>query len=182
MTIRVPSESFSSTMTALRALATEITSETNSSQEVTEEYTDLNSRLRNLEAGEQRYLDLLGRASTIPDILTVQDRLSAVRLEIEQVQGRLQLLGDLTDLATITAQLDIPPLPAEEAKTQTAENRGWAEEAWEDAWETSKDALETIGAASIIAGVILVWVVIPGTGLLLAWRLFAPKRREEPEA
>jgi len=176
----VPSESFSTTMTALRGLATEITSETNSSQDVTEEYTDLNARLRNLEAGEQRYLDLLGRAASIPDILTVQDRLSAVRLEIEQVQGRLQLLDDLTDLATITVQLDLPPLPAEEATT--AEDRGWAEEAWEDAWETSQDALETIGVAGITAGVILVWVLIPAAGLLLAWRLFGPKRKAEPEA
>ncbi len=181
MTVRVPSESFTSTMTALRGLASEITAETNSSQEVTEEYTDLNSRLRNLEAGEQRYLDLLGRASTIPDILTVQDRLSAVRLEIEQVQGRLQLLDDLTDLATITAQLDLPPLPAEETTAQASENRGWAEDAWENAWETSKDALETIGTAAITAGVILVWVLIPGAGLLLAWRMFAPKRKAEPE-
>ena len=182
MTVRVPSESFTSTMTALRGLATEITAETNTSQEVTEEYTDLNSRLRNLEAGEQRYLDLLGRATTIPDILTVQDRLSAVRLEIEQVQGRLQLLDDLTDLATITAQLELPPLPGEETTAQTAEDPGWAEDAWENAWETSKDALETIGAVAITTGVILVWVLIPGTLLLLAWRLFAPKRKAAPEA
>jgi hypothetical protein len=176
MTIRVPAESFTNTMTALRGLATEITAETNSSQEVTEEYTDLNSRLRNLEAGEQRYLDLLGRASTIPDILTVQDRLSAVRLEIEQVQGRLQLLDDLTDLATITAQLDLPPLPAEEATAQTAEDRGWAGEAWEDAWEASKDALETIGAAAITAGFILVWALVPLTALLLIWWLIGSRR------
>src|SRR5574341_492885 len=102
ITIRVPADAYPSIMTQLRALSKEVLSETSDASEVTEEYTDLQSRIRNLEATENQYLTLLTKAEQIPDILSVQDRLNQVRGEIEQAKGRLQVLDDLTALATIT--------------------------------------------------------------------------------
>ncbi len=168
--IRVPAERYADVVKALRGLG-DVKAESSNSQEVTEEYTDLEARLRNLEATEQRYLELLNRAEAIPDILTVQDRLGAVRLEIEQVQGRMKLLDDLTDLATITVNLSLPPIAVEAPAPET--EPGWAEEAWDDAWDKSQEVLETLGAVGIVAGVVLVWVLVPAVGLGIAWRVIS---------
>ncbi len=171
VTIRVPAEVYRSVMSQLRGIAEEVTSEISEASEVTEEYTDLQARLRNLEATEASYLELLTKAEEIPDILTVQDRINSVRLEIEQVQGRINLLDSLTDLATITVQLRLPVPLAEEPDS----GQGWAAEAWDAAWEGSQEVLEAMGTAAIVGGVVLVWIAIPGLAVLVVWRLFGPR-------
>ncbi len=173
VTIRVPAEAYGSVMGQLRGIAKEVKSEASEASEVTEEYTDLEARLRNLQGVEAQLLELLTKAGTIPDILTVQDRLNSVRLEMEQVQGRINLLDSLTDLATITVELAPPVAPAQEP----AGEQGWAQEAWENAWEASQDALEVMGTAAITAGVVLAWLAVPGLALLLGWRLLGPKKQ-----
>ena len=180
VTIRVPSEAYASVMNQLRGVAKEIDAESSNTSEVTEEYTDLESRLRTLEATELRYLELLTQADTIPDILTMEDRLNSVRFEIEQVSGRMNLLDDLTDLATITVRLDLPPVAGEELVVE--ESKSWAEEAWDEAWATSQDALEVAGTIGIVAGVTLIWLAIPAVLVLAGWRAFGPKRSDKGTA
>jgi hypothetical protein len=166
--IRVPAESYTAVMSDLRALG-DVKLESSTTSEVTEQYTDLEARLRNLQASEQQYLDLLGRAAEIPDIITVQDRLNAVRLEVEQVQGQLQLLDDLTDLATIDINISLPPLVVEIEPVEA--EAGWAQEAWENAWEKSQQILEIAGAVAITAGIVLIWILVPAILLGLGWRV-----------
>lgn len=105
ITIRVAAEHFETAMTALRDLAVEVTSETTSSQDVTEEYVDLNSRLKNAEATEQQYLILLEKATAIEDILKIYDGLSRIRGEIEQIKGRMQYLERTSDTSLIEVSL-----------------------------------------------------------------------------
>jgi hypothetical protein len=176
VTIRVPSEAYASVMNQLRGVATDVEAESSDTSEVTAEYTDLESRLRTLEATEGRYLELLTQAETIPDILTMEDRLNSVRFEIEQVVGRLTLLDDLSDLSTIAVRLDLPPLIAE---TTPTESTGWAREAWDEAWATSEDALEVVGTVGIAAAVTLLWLAIPGAIALAGWRLFSNRRTDK---
>ena len=178
VTIRVPAEVYGSVMSQLRGIAEEVRSEISEASEVTEEYTDLQARLRNLEATEVSYLELLTKAEAIPDILTVQDRINQVRLEIEQVQGRINLLDSLTDLATITVQLTLPLAPAEEPDG----GKGWAAEAWDAAWEGSQDAMVALGTVAIVGGVVLVWLAIPALVALAAWRRFGPRPPRGGEA
>ncbi len=177
ITVRVPAESYSSVMSALRSIVDDprdITSLTEDTSEVTEEYSDLQARQRNLEATETQYLELLSRAESISDVLLVQDRLNSVRLEIEQVTGRIQLLDDLTSMATITAFLTLPPLVVTPIEPET--EASWAREAWDDAWSASEDALETLGVAAITGGVVLVWLIVPGTLLLGGWWVVTSRR------
>ncbi|MCH8919983.1 MAG: DUF4349 domain-containing protein [Chloroflexi bacterium] len=178
VTIRVPAEVYASVMSQLRGIAEEVRSEISEASEVTEEYTDLQARLRNLEATEAGYLELLTKAEEISDILIVQDRINSVRLEIEQVQGRINLLDSLTDLATITVQLTLPVAPAEEPDG----GQGWAAEAWDVAWEGSQDAMVALGTMAIVGGVVLAWLAIPALVALAAWRLFGPRRSGGGEA
>lgn len=177
ITIRVPAESYASVMSTLRGIVDDprdITSLTEDTSEVTEEYSDLQARQRNLEATEGQYLELLSRAESISDVLLVQDRLNSVRLEIEQVQGRIQLLDDLTSMATITTFLSLPPLVG--LPVDPEPEQSWATEAWENAWNASEDVLEALGVGAITGGVVLVWLLIPGALLLGGWRVFTSRR------
>jgi hypothetical protein len=164
VTIRIPADAYSSVMKQLRGIATEVVSETSDASEVTEEYTDLEARLRNLNATEASYLTLLAQATAIPDILTVQDRLNSVRLEIEQVQGRINVLDDLTDLATITVRLNQPPA--------VVESRGWVQKAWEASLTVAEGAMMVGVTIAIFAGVSLLWVVPLVLVIAITWRLF----------
>ncbi len=92
ISFRVPAGRFDEAMAALRALAVDVTSETTNSQDVTEEYTDLGSQLKNLQATEQQLLTILAKAETVKDILDVQRELSNTRGQIEQTKGRMQYL------------------------------------------------------------------------------------------
>ena len=81
-----------------------------SGEDVTQEFTDLGSRLRNLEATEVELLALLTEVRQRPgaktsDILEVYEKLTQIRGEIEQIKGRMQFLSNLTSLATIQVEL-----------------------------------------------------------------------------
>jgi Domain of unknown function (DUF4349) len=173
VTVRVPADAYSAVMSQLRGIARDTVSETSDASEVTEEYTDLQARQRNLAATEARYIESLNRAATIDEILTVQDRLNQVRLEIEQVTGRINVLNNLTDFATITARLSLPP-----AIAQSGDNQNWAEEAWQASWETSQDAMVALGTLAIVSGVVMAWLAVPALVLFVIWRLFGRRITE----
>ena len=109
LTLRVPAAAFDRAMSALRALAEEVLAEQVTARDVTEEYTDLDARLRNLQAAETQLLTLVEQANTVDDLLKVEKRLSEVRGEIEQLQGRFNVLENRIALATIRVLLHAPP-------------------------------------------------------------------------
>ncbi|MFA5809502.1 MAG: DUF4349 domain-containing protein, partial [Thermoleophilia bacterium] len=106
ITIRVAStaDNFDRAQDAIDALGN-VKSRKISGQDVTEEYVDLQSRLRNYEAQEAQMLALMQRAQTIEEILSVQSRLSDVQSQIEQIKGRMKYMESRTDFATITVDM-----------------------------------------------------------------------------
>lgn len=92
-----------------KSLAAEILRDTVNSRDVTEEYADIDSQLRNLKATEEQYLLILTQAEDVEDVLAVQDRLRSVRGEIEVLQGRINLLDNQIGLSTLTVVLHAPP-------------------------------------------------------------------------
>jgi len=173
LTMRIPNDRYQEALMALRKLGT-VKQEQSSGTDVTGEYTDLESRLRNLRATEAQYLTLLTQATNINDILTVQDRINATRAEIEQIQGRLALLDNQTELATITVHL-FPP-----AVSLVDEDGGISNpaEAAERAFEASVEVLEriAIGAVAVVA---FSWWLVPLAGLgLFVWRKQRGARQE----
>ena len=118
--MRVPAQRFDEAMAQLKGLAERVQNEQVSSKDITEEFVDTDARLRNLRATEQRYLDLLARASSVEDILQIEQQLSSVRGQIEQLQGRLNFLQRSAELSTITVELRLP------AAAQTPPPSDWA--------------------------------------------------------
>jgi hypothetical protein len=167
VTIRVPAEVYANVLSQLRGLAETVDYEESQAADITEEFTDLQSRLRNLEATETQLLQLLGRAETITDILTVQDRLNIVRGEIEYVQGRLNLINDLTDLATITVHLRPVDGAVPSPDGGSDVNLG---ETISEAWDDSLAFLGSIAEGVLTVVVFAWWVPVVGVPAgAIAW-------------
>lgn len=131
MTLRIPAGQLTSVMTTIKGSVDEVVAESQSAQDVTEQFVDLEARLRNLEALEVELRALLEDVRKQPDadpvkLLTVFNELFSVRGQIEQIQGQINYLSDLTAMATLDVQvsqtpIDIPIVasawaPAEAAK------------------------------------------------------------------
>ena len=162
VTIQVPVEAFDDVMSRLRKLGTKVLSENTTSEDVTEEYTDLDSQLKNLQVQEEQLRVLMGRATNVDETLTVQRELGQVRGEIEKVQGRLNYLSRRTELSTITVTLapsGLVPTPEGWQPASTAER----------AWNASLVTLTQL-ADLVIAVVVYSWWLIPFL-LLGAWML-----------
>ena len=172
VSIQVPSDRYGEVLNRVRELGQRINSETSKSQDVTEQFTDLQSELRNLRATEERYLQLLGEARTIQDILTLEDRLRNVRGQIERIQGRINFLQHRAQLATITVEL-VPPAVG----FATSNALPQPVLAAQRAWAASLQFLS--GAASVVVAIVVFfWWLIPFViiGLFVA-RAFWRRRR-----
>jgi PKD repeat protein len=106
ISFRVLAEQFDATIAALHSMAVDVKSETTTGQDVTEEYTDLNAKLRNLEASEAQLLELMQKAGTVEEILEVQRELVSTREQIEIIKGRMQYLEQSANLALFTVTLE----------------------------------------------------------------------------
>lgn len=112
ITFRVPAERFEEALSGVEGLARKVLSRSVSGDDVTEEFVDLESRLRNLEATRDRLLDLLAKATRVEDALQVNQALTDVQGEIEQIQGRMKYLRQSAAFSTISADLQpVPPPP-----------------------------------------------------------------------
>ncbi len=111
LTLRVPADKLTSTLASIRAQAKRVESETIASEDVSQEFVDLQSQLRNLEATETELLELLKvarvRSKTAADVLEVHQQLTVIRGQIEQVRGRMTYLSQVTAMSAIA--LDIVP-------------------------------------------------------------------------
>lgn len=177
ITARVPSEKLTDTLDQLKKLALTVDSESLKGEDVTDQYTDLQSRLRNLEAAEQQYLDILTRAEKIDDVLAVQQRLTEIRGEIEQAKGRMDYLSKSAAFATITISLTPDTL------AQPISIGGWRPQG------TVRDAFMALVWALRALVTILIWTlicVLP-VGLILGVPLYfggrwARRRMRKPKA
>jgi hypothetical protein len=157
MTVQVPAAQFDAAISKLRALGLKVLNENVTTSDVTEEYTDLNSQLRNLQATESRILALVGRAEQINDILTLDRELRGIQGEIERIQGRLNFLGKRAEMSTITISLYPEAVVVEPAPTPA--------EAWDpvrianQAWDASLQLLANVGALVITVAVYLWWLL-----------------------
>lgn len=118
VSVRVPAEIFDEAMAYFKGLAEKVSYEATQGKDVTEEYVDLQSRLRNLEAAESQLLRIMERSGTIPDVLAVQRELTSTRNQIEQTKGRMQYLEQSAEMATISLNLalseELLPIPSAE--------------------------------------------------------------------
>ena len=105
ITVRVPSDRFDEALRQLKLLDGEVVTSNVDAKDVTDQFTDLQARLVAKQAEEQRYLQLFPQAKTVDETLKIDAALGNVRVQIEQLQGQLNLIKTRTEFSTITMSI-----------------------------------------------------------------------------
>lgn len=108
--IRVPAAQFDAALSEISAAAGSVTARKITGRDVTEEYIDLEARLRTQRALESQLLEIMKGADAVADAIAVQRELTNVRTEIERVEGRRRFLENQSSLSTISVTIQ-PPAP-----------------------------------------------------------------------
>ena len=98
--VRVPASQFNQVMEEVRAVGTRKIQEKVAGQDVTEEFMDLEARIKNQKALELQFIEIMKRAGKVDDALSVQRELAEVRTEIEKLEGRRRFLENQASLST----------------------------------------------------------------------------------
>jgi len=148
LTLRVPAEAFNDMMAALRDLALEVTQDSVGSEDVTQEYVDLESRLKALEVKAERLEELMDEAEDTEAVLAVYEELSETQIRIEETKGRMQYLERRSAMATITVTLTPDEL------SRPIEIVGWRPQG------TVKRAIEVLVETFQFLIEALIWIVL----------------------
>ncbi len=108
MTIRIPAEQFNAALDEIRQTSNRVIVETVKGEDVTEEFIDIEARLKTKKALEAQFLEIMKRANSVEDALNVQRELANVRGEVEQIEGRKRFLANQSSLSTIKITLQSP--------------------------------------------------------------------------
>ena len=170
LVLRVPAERFNDALRQLRALSdVEVLSSSVDSKDVTEQFVDLEARLRAKQAEEVRYLALLARAERIEDILRIDQSLAQVRTQIEQLTGQVNSIKTRTTFSTIS--LSIAPtgvLPPSDPKVY-------------DPTRTVERATLALGVMLRVVADLAIWTLVFGwIPLLVLGAAFGMQRMRRP--
>jgi hypothetical protein len=166
MTIRVQAPQFEALLDELMAESIYTNYKNVSAQDVTEEYVDIETRLKTKREVEERYRQILKEAKKVSDILEVEAKLGEIREEIETVEGRLKVLIDRVSYSTIELniyqKLDYQPEPQIGFFSHLTEAfvRGWR------------------GLVDVFIGLVQVWpfLIIWGVVMVFIYRRFMKKK------
>lgn len=168
-TIRVPVERFEEFVKSAKGLG-EVMRATTDSRDVSEEYYDVEARIRNKTKEEERLIALLEeRPGKLEDVIAIERELSRVREELERMQGRMRVLADMTSLTTV--ELSIVEIrnyqPAEAATLATQVRR---------TWDGSLASLVSAGKATLLTAVAVApW--LPLAAVVLGVPVFFARRK-----
>jgi hypothetical protein len=156
VTFRVPVDAFEPVLLELKGLGT-YRGEKSSTDDVTNQYIDLNAQLAAWRAQERVYLRLLDRARSVTDVIAVQNQLQQVQSNIERLQGQVNYLEDQSSFSTIVLQVSEPGAagPAGEPAGRLAR-----------AWATAVNGLGVM-AAAVLVGVVWLTPMVVVAGLVL---------------
>jgi hypothetical protein len=169
LTIRVPAGRFEQVRAEIRKLGLRVESEKIDAQDVSQQYVDQESNLRNLRAEEAQYLAILRQANTVKDMLAVSAQLSEVRGQIEQQQAEFNALSQQVDTVAFTISL----------RTES-EAQVWGLN-WRPAYQLKlamREGLESVATyATAMTSILfylpaaLLWLGTILAGVLGAWRV-----------
>ncbi len=103
--IRVPADNFEKLITFIENGQDEIKSKTIQTRDVTEEFIDIETRLTTKRDYLKRYKELLSKASSVKDILEIEENIKELQEEIESSEGRLKYLNDQVLYSTLIVEL-----------------------------------------------------------------------------
>ncbi|MGM8365029.1 DUF4349 domain-containing protein [Virgibacillus sp. W0181] len=156
MTVRIPEKHFQAFLNDAEEEAAEVLERSVTGQDVTEQYVDLESRLKSKRAVEERLLELMEGAEKTEDLLKISSELADVQEEIEVIVGKMNYLENQTDYSTVNIELyenqvKIPNVDGEKL----------------DTWEKTKKQLATSSNFILAAGSGLIIFIVGNLPVIL---------------
>ncbi len=189
MTIGVPADQFENVLRRLRGLAVRVIDETASGEDVTDQYVDLESQLKNLEATRDRIRSFLDQAKTVEEALKVNQQLTDIESQIEQTKGRMNYLSNRAAYSTITIAIepDLPPVTPTFTPSPTSTSTPWptyTPTPWQPG-KTFNQATEAVSETYKWMFEVLIWIVVVVLPVLLPfaligwilWKVSRPKKK-----
>jgi hypothetical protein len=178
--VQIPAPAYDETMNLLRKSVYKVESESSTSQDVTEEFVDTDAQVRNLKVTEAQLLDLMKKATSLNDTLTLQRELTNIRGEIERREGRLNFLSKKTAYSTISISISPKTAPPVAVKTQDWDFG----QVVDKAWAGSLKGLQGLATVSVNVAVYAIWLV-PLLALMFflivfSFRRLFPRRPQTP--
>ena len=176
--VRVPENQFGAALDQIRGLTKNLTEEKVTGQDVTEEFIDLEARIRTQKALEQQFLQIMRQTGKIADALEVQRQIAEVRSDIERLEGRKRFLENRSSLSTITVNI-MAPKPM--VVVPTTGFRQSVREAVSDSVDVGSGIVLFFVRFAIVMIPIGLFVLLPG-GLVLRYFIRRARRMRLAEA
>ncbi|HLN60365.1 MAG TPA: DUF4349 domain-containing protein [Symbiobacteriaceae bacterium] len=122
MTVRIPANQYGAIKDFVRGLG-EVTQQREWTEDVTDQYVDLDERIRSKEVHLQQLQKLYAQGGTIKDMMEVEAEIDRVQADLESMKGRMRVLSNRIDLSTFTINLYEPGVPAPIAPPKTVWER-----------------------------------------------------------
>lgn len=175
MTVRVPAAKFNEALDEIRKTASRVLVESVKGEDVTEEFIDIEARLKTKKALELQFLEIMKQAKSVEDALNVQTELADVRGEIEKIEGRRRFLESQSSLSTVKIRLQTPT-------AFSANSTGFSSQLGQAFGKGFDSALEfVLGFVTLLVAILpfLLLVVLP---LALVIRYFLKRQRRQKQA
>lgn len=164
MTIKVPAEHFESVYQSITAMGKLVNQSTNSS-DITSQYQDIEARVANLKVQEKHLQEIMGKASTVEDIMKVEAELNRVRTEIDRMTGDLKNWDSLVEYSTIYINMT----EVKEAELERVDVPGVWQKAQQGFVKTINNLQKAMESLFVFLVSALPYIVIVGAGSLLAY-------------
>lgn len=177
LVVRLPAHRFGVALDEIKQLAGNLSEANVTGQDVTEEFIDLEARIKTQKALELQFLEIMKQARKVEDALEVQRQTAEVRTEIEKLEGRKRYLENRSSLSTITVNIRAP-------KVIAVNPTGFGHtlrEAVADSVELASGMVLFFVRTAIVMIPIFVFVLLP-TGLVLRYYMRRAKRIQLAQA
>lgn len=173
-TIKVPSDKYGAFLDSA-AQAGNLLSRSETSEDLTEQYVDVDARLKSLRTQEERLLEMMGEAQQLSDLILIQEQLSNVQYEIESYTTQQRYLDNRIDYSTVYASVQ------EVARITEVQDSYWSRitAAFGEGWRAAGQALQQLGIwlVRLLPLILLAAVVLV---IVLVVRRKLRKKRAEP--
>ena len=176
--VRVPSDQFGRAFDEIKKLAGNTPAEQVTSQDVTEDFIDLEARIKTQKALEVQFLEIMRQAHKIEDALEVQRQIAEVRTDIEKLEGRKRFLENRSSLSTINVNIQTPKPMIAVTETGFRQN---LREAVSDSVSLASDMVLFFARFVIMMAPVFVFVLVP-MGLVGRYLIRRAKRMRLAQA
>jgi Domain of unknown function (DUF4349) len=167
ITLQVPVTTFSAVLKQAQSMGTTSGLSTKAT-DVTGQYVDLQARITALEDSRQQYLTILSKATTVGDVLSVQEQIDTIQSQIEQLQGQLEVLTNETSYSTLSVTLsESTPPPRPPPLPESGLVRAWHDSI--GGFVAGVEGVIRLAGPVLFAGLCLVALLLGGRAL---WRRY----------